>query len=325
MAEYKHLNKNGLSKLWSKITAKLDDKITDPGGGTEGQVLTKTSSGVTWKDAYQGSPIPGRELNTYSWVDLYSMLYNDEYTKDDFSYMVGQTKTLELNGGGFSNNEVMLIGLEQDEIGDTAATSESISSTGASTGVKVKATFMCCNSIMHTAGTADGWSGSSTRSTVLNTNFYNALPDDLKQHIKTVVKRWNMTGNATNNVIRYTHDKIFLPSHSELGITLEVNDSAQVNQFGSCYEAFSGGTVPDGLNVKAVNYTSKNMGYLRTTHLVLDRVSSGRPYVDWWVAGFSHFGKNLSNSRWLVDFRDGYNTQGNSYVAEGELFPCFCI
>ena len=60
MATYKHLDEEGLSQVWSKATNKFADKETTetelnkkfelPSGGTEGQVLTKTSSGVSWSN-----------------------------------------------------------------------------------------------------------------------------------------------------------------------------------------------------------------------------------------------------------------------------------
>lgn len=60
MPTYKHLDEEGLSQVWSKAKNKFADKETTeielnkkfelPSGGTEGQVLTKTSSGASWSN-----------------------------------------------------------------------------------------------------------------------------------------------------------------------------------------------------------------------------------------------------------------------------------
>lgn len=58
MATYKYLDNAGLSQLWSKAKTAFADKSTTetelakkfelPEGGTDGQILTKTSSGTEW-------------------------------------------------------------------------------------------------------------------------------------------------------------------------------------------------------------------------------------------------------------------------------------
>lgn len=60
MPTHKHLDEEGLSQVWSKAKNKFADKETTeaelikkfelPSGGTEGQVLTKTSSGASWSN-----------------------------------------------------------------------------------------------------------------------------------------------------------------------------------------------------------------------------------------------------------------------------------
>ena len=60
MADIKHLDKEGLSKVWGKAKAAFSDKVETqnalnkkfelPSGGTVGQVLTKTESGTQWSD-----------------------------------------------------------------------------------------------------------------------------------------------------------------------------------------------------------------------------------------------------------------------------------
>lgn len=60
MADIKHLDKEGLSQVWTKAKAAFSDKVETqnalnkkfelPSGGTVGQVLTKTESGTQWSD-----------------------------------------------------------------------------------------------------------------------------------------------------------------------------------------------------------------------------------------------------------------------------------
>lgn len=74
MASIKHLDEEGLSKVWGKAKAAFSDKVETqnalnkkfelPSGGTAGQVLTKTEDGVVWADGSGGSEpiVPDPEL-----------------------------------------------------------------------------------------------------------------------------------------------------------------------------------------------------------------------------------------------------------------------
>lgn len=72
MATYDYLNKTGLTKLWAKAKAAFADKESTntelakkfelPSGGTTGQILTKTDTGVKWADPLSNSDIPSSYL-----------------------------------------------------------------------------------------------------------------------------------------------------------------------------------------------------------------------------------------------------------------------
>ena len=60
MADIKHLDKEGLSQVWTKAKAAfadkketektLNDKLSSPSGGSSGQFIQKTEDGVQWGD-----------------------------------------------------------------------------------------------------------------------------------------------------------------------------------------------------------------------------------------------------------------------------------
>lgn len=76
MASFKHLDEEGLSKVWGKAKAAFSDKVETqnalnkkfelPSGGTVGQVLTKTEDGTAWNDASSGSS-ESNEYNEYAY------------------------------------------------------------------------------------------------------------------------------------------------------------------------------------------------------------------------------------------------------------------
>lgn len=59
MAIHNYLDKTGLSQLWEKAKAAF---LKNPSGGTEGQVLTKTDTGVKWADPLSNSDVPSSYL-----------------------------------------------------------------------------------------------------------------------------------------------------------------------------------------------------------------------------------------------------------------------
>lgn len=84
MPTYKHLDEEGLSQVWSKAKNKFADKETTeielnkkfelPSGGTEGQVLTKTSSGASWSNN-------DADIDLSNKVDNQTIEYNQEKLK----------------------------------------------------------------------------------------------------------------------------------------------------------------------------------------------------------------------------------------------------
>lgn len=144
-----------------------------------------------------------RSLELYSWEELNDLSWIVSLIPQEYEYLIGQTKSLN-NIVGFEGYDIpfRLIGINHDNITDSES--------------KAGFTFQCVPNLGspgldYIIGKYSFWSNSQIRQS-LNDDFFNRLPTELSQFIKTVDKA--CTGLSVSDV-SYTSDKIFLLSNKE--------------------------------------------------------------------------------------------------------------
>ena len=203
----------------SVTTAKLADDSVTAEKLVDGSVGTNAlaSSSITTEKYADGSltyakladdvteaitqPQMGKDLGAYTWQELMQLVADPANAADDFAYMVGQTKPLQI--AGYGNFIFRMIGVGQDVRSDN--------------GQPAKMTFEIVDiSTIHrmnpSNSTTGGWGDSEMREW-LNSTMLNALPDYMIDGITTVKKEYK---NGEGGSIMTCDDKLWCLSDKEL-------------------------------------------------------------------------------------------------------------
>ena len=146
-------------------------------------------------------PQMGKDLGAYTWQELMQLANDPANTAEDFAYMVGQTKPLQI--AGYGNFIFRMIGVVQDVRSDN--------------GQLAKMTFEIVDiptthRMNPSNSTTGGWGDSEMREW-LNSTMLNALPDYMIDGITTVKKEYK---NGETGSIVTCDDKLWCLSDKEL-------------------------------------------------------------------------------------------------------------
>ena len=169
--------------------------------------LVSLRSGGKWTESFYISVFkPIENIADASWADIAATSKLAAVAPEKYTSFLGQTKTIALAGiSGVTNVTVKIIGIGQDvEPG----------------GAKLGFTFQLTDGLVYTNfkmndsdTTSGGWRDSKMRSTYLPT-VEAALPSDLRNLLKTMVKKTHIT-DSFNNLIE-TQDRLALLSQTEV-------------------------------------------------------------------------------------------------------------
>ena len=194
-------------------SAVTSDKLADGSVGTS----ALASSSITTEKYADGSvtyakladdveqaitqPQMGRDFGAYTWQELMQLANDPANAAEDFAYMVGQTKPLQI--AGYGNFIFRMIGVGQDVRSDN--------------GQFAKMTFEIVDiptthRMNPSDSTTGGWGDSEMREW-LNSTMLNALPDYMIDGITTVKKEYK---NGESGSIVTCDDKLWCLSEKEL-------------------------------------------------------------------------------------------------------------
>lgn len=161
-------------------------------------------------------PQMGRDLGAYTWQELMQLANDPANTAEDFAYMVGQTKPLQISGyGSFT---FRMIGVGQDVRSDN--------------GQPAKMTFEIVDipttHLMDPSNNTTGGWGDSEMREWLNSTMLNALPDYMIDGITTVKKEYK---NGENGSIVTCDDKLWCLSHKELANSTDYGDEGEFYEY----------------------------------------------------------------------------------------------
>lgn len=161
-------------------------------------------------------PQIGKDLGAYTWQEFMQLVNDPANAADDFAYMVGQTKSLQISGYG--NFIFRIIGVGQD--------------VRASDSQPAKITFMIDDIIakyrMNEPNiTTGGWASSGVRSW-LNSTILNALPQYIVDRITEVKKEYK---NGADGSIQTCNDKLWILSEKELTGTTKHGDEGEFYEY----------------------------------------------------------------------------------------------
>lgn len=160
-----------------------------------------------------------------SWAQIAEIAENGE-AKNNFA--IGDIKTIALNFSGTTENvQIRIIGFDHDDLenGNKAAISIALAQ-----GIVNSATEITESSNYYY------WTDSVTRTLLNSGAVWNALPSDLQSKIKSVVKKSN--GCYGKNTIYTTTDKVWLLSHTEIGLESEYEATYVAYGQGEQYEYY---------------------------------------------------------------------------------------
>lgn len=221
-----HIGENGNWYVGDEDSG-VPAQINALAGGTAGQILVKNSDAdydFSWVDAGNsagGGNLPIVTWADGSWADIAAMLEAHYAGTIDISgyWAVGDTRSVDLaampatyvgESHAAQTVELTIIGLKHDDL-----------TTPINGVTKAAVTFQmkdCLNDkgyINSTNTSAGGW-GACPRRKWCNNIFFNALPVELRNLIKTVNKK--TTAGNQSTTIETTQDKIFLTSAIENGL-----------------------------------------------------------------------------------------------------------
>lgn len=161
-------------------------------------------------------PQIGKDLGAYTWQEFMQLVNDPANGADDFAYMVGQTKSLQISGYG--DFVFRIIGVGQD--------------VRASDSQPAKITFMIedvlANHRMNASNTTTGgWASSEMRSW-LNSTILNALPQYIVDGIIEVKKKYK---NGADGSIQTCNDKLWILSEKELTGTTTHGDEGEFYEY----------------------------------------------------------------------------------------------
>lgn len=210
-----------------------------PYGGTARYTKeTPTKKGVENPDDYEFSGWNPSPSNIKGDTSCYAQFTFTGYIQDDWDviatnvlngtyktvYGVGGLKELTLDFGDTQETiEVEIAAFDHDDKADSEG--------GGKAGITFIAKQLLATSQSNTS--SGGWEQSAMR-TYCNETIYNALPEKLKQVIKTVKKVSD--GGYSNQVEITTEDKVWIPSYHEVGLT---GSEYAVGQQGTQYDIFT--------------------------------------------------------------------------------------
>lgn len=149
--------------------------------------------------------------NPYTWEGVAYYLNNGTYRD---VYKIGDEVPLDLGKEGLINMQVAAF--DADILADGSGTAAI--SWVAKNPPKTK---MAMNA---TAVNADGWSASAMR-TYCNNELYNMMPQEVHNIIREVSKLSD--GGNANKTLLTTTDKVWLPSHTEMGVSFKYTVDGQ--------------------------------------------------------------------------------------------------
>ena len=229
-------------------------------------------------------PTLGEDLGSYSWGDLVWMVDGGMYEPSDFAYMVGQVKPIDI--AGYGSQDFVLIGTGHDDLVG---------------GGKAFLTFQSKNIVLNRqldASSAEdsgaGWGTCDCRAW-LNSTFKNAFPDEIKQAMKTVVKKYITFGNRMGDTTSTSNDDIFIAS---------MNETAESHAIG-----YDDGT---------------RYAYWAEHSSSTDRIKkSGGRNAPWWTR--STWDGDGSGMSYYIIGMNGSIDGGDRATETYGIVPCFCI
>ena len=239
-------------------------------------------------------PIVCGSFENDSWSDISYNVKNG----NDACYHVGDTKEVELNG----------LGTHTVRIANKSTPDECSNSDFSQTacGFVIEFADIISLTSMNSTGTnVGGWPASGMR-TYLNSDIYNALPDNLKDLIveTTVVSGHGSTSGETNFS---SIDKLYLLSTHEVWKDDDENPSSGIDYADTAYNNTRQLDYYELLNVTLSNYSEEKKQY------------NGSNYYWWFRSAFSN-----SMSNFVLVFWDG--NFGNSYASNSNgVSPAFRI
>lgn len=161
-------------------------------------------------------PQIGKDLGAYTWQELMRLANDPANTADDFAYMVGHTKPLQI--AGYGSFIFRMIGVGKDVRSDN--------------GQLAKMTFEIVdipttNRMNLSNSTTGGWGDSKMREW-LNSTMLNALPDYMIDGITTVKKEYK---NGENGSIVTCDDKLWCLSEKELTGSTTYGDEGELYEY----------------------------------------------------------------------------------------------
>lgn len=143
----------------------------------------------------------GKDLGAYTWQELMQLANDPANAAEDFAYLVGQTKPLQI--AGYGNFFFRMIGVGQDVRSDNGQLAKMTFEI-----VDIPTTHFMNPSL----STTGGWGDSEMREW-LNSTVLSALPDYMIDGITTVKKEYK---NGENGSIVTCDDKLWCLSEKEL-------------------------------------------------------------------------------------------------------------
>ena len=166
-----------------------------------------------------------------------------------------------------------------------------------------------------------GWQASSVRSW-LSMTFYDSLPTELKQAIKTVEKLTNNTGGVDSgvlspDVVNATSDKLWLPSYAELAGTGENSIHWPISQYGTQFVWCDDIVAVEGNQYALFSEVDINS---HTSNDTLVRTYEGT-VREWWLRTPN---PHISNDSLLVDVNGCLDNDAGPIEVQG-VVPGFCV
>lgn len=161
-------------------------------------------------------PQIGKDIGAYTWQELMQLANDPANAAEDFAYMVGQTKPLQI--AGYGTFFFRVIGVGKDVRSDN--------------GQLAKMTFEIVDiptthSMNPSNSTTGGWGDSEMREW-LNSTMLNALPDYMIGGITTVKKEYK---NGENGSIVTCDDKLWCLSEKELTNSTTYGDEGEFYEY----------------------------------------------------------------------------------------------
>lgn len=189
-----------------------------------------------WESAL---PTKGLALSSYSWDDLSKLSSDAAANPSDYTYLVGQTKSIAINGYG--SFDFQIIGIAHDEDAD-----------GNKLGFTFQSVALVTTHNMNSSNTTSGGWASTAMKSWMNSDLLTAFPTDLQALMKEANKSYcTASSPSASSTVYKTASKLWIPSY------MEVYGNTSYGKEGTQYQYWSEHNSDSG----RIKYLNGSSGY----------------------------------------------------------------